>query len=457
MQAVLEPRHCAEHHTGPLAQELVFAAARAPDENRGVVTRVYERHLASLKVDDAHPRSHEHIGVVVPAERVVYAGHDFVERKARLGLSLYGGLGAHHEKRRRHALPADVRHKESDCRRRREEEVVEVAAYVARGMHRGEDIHSSLVDKRGEDPGNRVLLDVGRHRHVLGHALAHALLCKAREDYSRKYRGKHEGDAVDNGRCGNQKPAFHDGRMAREDDIHREALDNSLLPVEVIRRLGPDAPFAAFVGMGDHRAVAGRYVYAAVFAAHMPVVRNAGDGRAREVAYALLPRPNLYEAAVRQPDADILDHLAAQRIRHEGLGKFRLAVEKHDEFVRLALVRAEVESPDLLAPCAVGKVTFGVGHAYLVDAKIVRQGAQTAARLVRVVPPRFLAHLVVPVARKHRLADHPNVHTPSNVRADVVEHLFKKLPPFTVGDMAMQYPVERHRRDKRRHDGRQKP
>ena len=79
--------------------------------------------------------------------------------------------------------------------------------------------------------------------------LAHALLCKAREDYSRKYGGKHEGDAVDKGRRGNQKPTLHDGRMPREDDIDREALDNPLLPVEVIRRLGPDASFAAFVGM----------------------------------------------------------------------------------------------------------------------------------------------------------------------------------------------------------------
>ena len=114
---------------------------------------VGEGEEAGAQVEDADPRGDEHLRGVVAAELGVGAGErrGGVARGVVLELVADERLGVHHVERAGDPLARDVRAEERAVRLAEREEVVEVAAHLARGPHRGGEAEGRLVREVGRE------------------------------------------------------------------------------------------------------------------------------------------------------------------------------------------------------------------------------------------------------------------------------------------------------------------
>ena len=151
-----------ERHPAGLRQELPRPVLI---EQQLFVSGVGVGQLAGRDLQDTEPDRHEHVLFVVFGQRGVRFLQQLLrgQRGIRLRLRLEDRARRHHEKRRRHALTAHVRHDQREAVAVDEEEIVEVAADLSGRVHRRVDVELLILRKRRKQVRQHVRLDPGRH------------------------------------------------------------------------------------------------------------------------------------------------------------------------------------------------------------------------------------------------------------------------------------------------------
>ena len=184
----------------------------------------------------------------------------------------------------------------------------------------------------------------------------------------------------------------------------------------------------------------------------MAVVREAGDGGAREAPQRGLAAADLDKPALRQPDADVFDGVAGARVGAQRLGELRLAVQQRHELAGLPADRPEVE-PDVARVGAVGEDTVRVDHAELVHPQFARHLAQARDRRGRVLPDRLGAQRGEAVAEEHRLADQSAVDRLGDGALHILEGHVDEAVGVARRHAVVHEPREREGGEERRADG----
>ena len=450
-RAVLAPRHGAEEESRPGA-DVRGGAVRRAQAHRRVVARVDAGDAPRGEVEFADPDGDEHVGDVAVAEGRVRFGDGFGDGASGLGEALEDGFGAHHEEGRRDALAADVGDEEDDAVLAGEEEVVEVAADVARGVHAGVEVHPLLRREGREDARDGVALDGGGHRHFPGAAGAQLGADPAGDDESGQRGGEDERRGVEEGGGPDEHAPLDDGRVPRDDGVDGEAFDFAPLPVAVGAGPAPLAALEGGVGVRDDGAARGRDDDVAVLAADVAVVGEAGDGGAREAADRAFAAAGLDEAAAGQPHPDVFDHFAGAGVGEDRLGDFGGAVEEREESGGLPGGGLEVEA-DVARVGAVGDDAVRAGDAEFVDQQFLGDFAQAGRSGLRVGPYGLLPQGGQAVAEEHGLADETAVDGLADCVLDVREGDVDEPLGIAFGEAVVEEPRQHQRGEERPPDG----
>ncbi len=159
--AVLDAVHAGQEEVRLGHAQVLVVSAGAAHEGR-VVAGVRKRERAGGEVEDAEPRGHEHAALVGLAQAPVGLGEGRVHVQARLYQRVDLSLGLHHEQRRGHALAGDVGDEHHETVAIEHEEVIEVAAHLARGLHACVDVEVVALGERREHARQRGVLDMAR-------------------------------------------------------------------------------------------------------------------------------------------------------------------------------------------------------------------------------------------------------------------------------------------------------
>ena len=135
------------------------------------MARVGRLQFPGPQVQDAEPDGHEHLLLVILADPVVRRLQDFPRAHTGHRDILDHDLGGHHEQRRGNALAAHVRHDQRQMVVIDQEEVVEVAAYFLRRLHRRVNVKFRAVRECREHARQHICLDAGRQRQFRADAL----------------------------------------------------------------------------------------------------------------------------------------------------------------------------------------------------------------------------------------------------------------------------------------------
>ena len=130
------------------------------------MTRISVDEVAGGNLEHADPRSREHVLVVLLRKIRVGALEHASGIEARKRLHLDDGFRLHHEQCRRYALARYVGHNERQMIVVDHEEVVEIAAHLARRLHGRVQIELVTLRDGRRDVGKRVRLNACRHIEV---------------------------------------------------------------------------------------------------------------------------------------------------------------------------------------------------------------------------------------------------------------------------------------------------
>ena len=120
--------------------------------HRGIfVAGVGRRDLSGRDLQDSQPDRDEHLDLIAGAQCLVGLLQNLGRRPSQHGAALQNHFGNHHEQSRRNALAAHVRHDHAQMILVDQEEVIEIAADLSRGVHFGIQIEFLPVRERREN------------------------------------------------------------------------------------------------------------------------------------------------------------------------------------------------------------------------------------------------------------------------------------------------------------------